>query len=81
MKPFSNDVILINNLVIYISTTEIIYEFICVFLTGIWNKIIQDKSRIQTKQLDKILKNLETKKLIKRVTSVLVSFLVYSTYV
>ncbi|ESO13213.1 hypothetical protein HELRODRAFT_184881 [Helobdella robusta] len=37
---------------------------------GIWNKIVHEKSKITIKQLDKILKNLEAKKLIKRVSSV-----------
>lgn len=40
---------------------------------GIWNKHIQEKSKIIIKILDKILKNLEAKKLIKKVVSVTAS--------
>jgi hypothetical protein len=43
------------------------------FLTGIWSRDIRYKSNLPLTEINKILKNLESKKLIKAVKSVAVS--------
>lgn len=45
------------------------------FLTGIWSRDIRYKSNLPLTEINKILKNLESKKLIKAVKSVAVSIL------
>ena len=48
----------------------------CIHLAGIWIRDIRFKSNIQMTQVNKIVKNLESKKLIKAVKSVAVSILI-----
>lgn len=47
----------------------------CAFSTGIWSRDIRYKSNLPLTEINKILKNLESKKLIKAVKSVAVSSL------
>lgn len=47
------------------------------FLTGIWSRDIRYKSNLPLTEINKILKNLESKKLIKAVKSVAVSIFLF----
>ena len=47
----------------------------CIHIAGIWIRDIRFKSNIQMTQVNKIVKNLESKKLIKAVKSVAVSII------
>lgn len=49
------------------------------FLTGIWSRDIRYKSNLPLTEINKILKNLESKKLIKAVKSVAVSNSLFSS--
>lgn len=49
------------------------------FLIGIWSRDIRYKSNLPLTEINKILKNLESKKLIKAVKSVAVSSLLFSS--
>lgn len=52
-----------------------LFLFTSLFLTGIWSRDIRYKSNLPLTEINKILKNLESKKLIKAVKSVAVSIL------
>lgn len=71
-KTFSNHSTVIN---LNISLEErIIYQAIeTAGNKGIWNREIRNKTQVPLKQMSKVLKNLETKKLIKAVKSVTAS--------
>lgn len=52
-----------------------LFLFTSLFLPGIWSRDIRYKSNLPLTEINKILKNLESKKLIKAVKSVAVSIL------